>query len=355
MIIKRGATIAVRSESIIEARFSLTSKQNDLLDMVLCEIKDDKQYQYTISVDKYREYYQKDTSNLYRDLDKAAKSFEGKGFSIINKETQRETYYVWFSKIEYIPQKGEVQVNIDLDFKKLLWEVKKKIYYDIRNTLNLNSNYSKRIYYYLKSFEDTGWRVDNIDILQKKLECPPSYKNFADFKRAVLDVAQVELNASNDISFTYKTHKTGRRITNVKFFVEKKEKDNNIPKEIIDTTDKNTQLISSIREFVKESITDGDILELLKLSKDNVDKIKEKYLIMKRQKYVDDIMAWMKSAIRKDYKPKVSKASQGTFNSYNQRKYNFDNLEKNLLGTGSGNIYEDSEEVEEQIALALDK
>ena len=356
MVIKRGSTIAIRSESIIEARFSLTSKQNDLLDMVLCEIKDDNQYQYTISVDKYKEYYQKDTSNLYRDLSKAAKSFERKGFTVFNKETREETFYVWFSKIHYVPQRGEIQVNVDLDFKKLLWEVKKKIYYDIRNTINFNSNYSKRIYYYLKSFEDTGWRIDNIDMLQKKLECPPSYRNFADFKRAVLDVAQLEINAADDISFTYQTHKVGRRIANVKFSVIKKEKGNIVPKEIIETTDKNTQLISSVREFVKESITDGDILELLKLSKDNVDKIKEKYLIMNRQKYVDDIMAWMKSAITKDYKPKISKASQGAFNSYNQRKYNFDNLEKNLLGTGSGNIYEDSEEeVEEQIALSLDK
>ena len=54
---KKGVNIAVRSESIIEARFSLTSKQNDLLDMLLCEIENDDVYSYVLSVDKYKELY----------------------------------------------------------------------------------------------------------------------------------------------------------------------------------------------------------------------------------------------------------------------------------------------------------
>lgn len=336
MINKRGSSIAVRSDSIIEARFSLTAKQNELLDMLLCEIKDDEQSKYVISVDKYKEFYQTDTSNLYRDLRKAVKGFEGKGFRIINKANKEEIYYAWFSKIHYIPKSGEIHVNIDLDFKRLLWEVKKKIYYDVRYTLNFNSGYSQRMYYYLKSFEDTGWRIDTVENLLYKLECPPSYKNFADFKRAVLDVAEKEINATSDITFFYETKKTGRKITHIKFFIKNKNK-----KEV---TDKNTQLIFKVKDIIKENISDDDIVALLKASNDEIGIIEEKYNLMKRQKYVVDIVAWLKDAIKKDYKPRASYQQTSVFNDYEQRNYNFKNLEKKLLGwdTGDESIYKDT-------------
>lgn len=324
----RGSSIAVRSDSIIEARFSLTAKQNELLDMLLCEIKNDDQYQYVISVDKYKNYYQTDTSNIYRDLKKAVKAFEGKGFRVINKITKEEVYYAWFSKIHYIPKDGEIRVNIDLDFKKILCEVKKKIYYDIRYTLNFNSSYSQRVYYYLKSFEDTGWRIDTIDDLLYKLECPTSYKNFYDFKRAVLNVAEKEINEMSDITFTYETIKTGRKISKIKFFIKSKNKSKRI-------NDNSTQLIKEVKSFIRENIEDKDIMKLLKVSNNNVNIIKEKYEQMKRQKYVSNIVGWMITAIKENYSTTIlrnKEQQQDFFNSYEQRTYDYDKLEKGLLG-----------------------
>jgi plasmid replication initiation protein len=345
--IKRGGTIAVRSDSIIEARFSLTAKQNELLDMLLCEIENDEQYQYLISVDKYKQYYDTDTSNLYRDLKKAAKDFEGKGFRIVNKATSEEIYYSWFSKIHYKPKKAEIQVNVDLDFKKLLWEVKKKIYYDIKNTLNFSSAYSQRLYYYLKSFEDTGWRIDSIEKLQTKLECPPSYKNFADFKRAVLEVAYNEINATSDICFEYETQKTGRKVTGLKFSIKKKGEEDSILKEVVidkdeKNTDKNTQFINEVRSFIEEPLDNDSILDLLETANFNIGVIKEKYELMKRQNdVVDNIVSWLKKAIKTNYKPKVkmistAKKTKGVqtdlFNNFEQRTSdNFDEIEKGLL------------------------
>lgn len=339
--VKRGETIAVRSDSIIEARFSLTAKQNELLDMLLCEIRDDDQYQYTISVDKYKAFYDTDTSNLYRDLKKAVKEFEGKGFRIVNKSTGEEIYYSWFSKIHYKPKKAEIQVNVDLDFKKLLWEVKKKIYYDIKNTLNFNSAYSQRMYYYLKSFEDTGWRVDDIEKLQDKLECPPSYRNFADFKRAVLDVAEKEINTSSDISFSYKPQKTGRKVTRIDFYIKNKNRENNVLDEVAvgltgKTTDNNTYLIMQVRNVIKESISEDEIRNLLETANNNLDKIKYNYEIMKRQNHVDSVFAWMLRALERDnYKPPVAMQQVGMFNSFEQREYSdewYENLEKAHMG-----------------------
>lgn len=334
---KKGENIAVRSESIIEARFSLTSKQNDLLDMLLCEIENDDKYQYVLSVDKYKDLYYTDTSNLYRDLKKAVKSFEGKGFRLINKETGEEIYYSWFSKIHYKPKQGEIQVNVDLDFKKMLCEVKKRIYYKIEYTLNFNSIYSKRIYYYLKSFEDTGWRLDDIEKLQSKLECPNSYKNFANFEKYVLKVADNEINADSDISFKYEAIKKGKKVTHIKFYVQSKNKDTKALSEVavgeVKVEDGEEGLIEKVKKFIKEDIGDISIKTLLKTANNDLELIKEKYKMLNRQKHVDDVGGWLNWAIQTDYKDnKVSATQTSLFNNFEQRTYDYDALEKRLLG-----------------------
>jgi len=78
---KKGDCIAVRPNSIIEARYDLTSKQNDILDIILTKIKeDDNEFFYEINIDDYKKSYKKDTSNIYRDLKKAIRAFEKKVF-----------------------------------------------------------------------------------------------------------------------------------------------------------------------------------------------------------------------------------------------------------------------------------
>lgn len=326
MVNKRGSSIAVRSDSIIEARFSLTAKQNELLDMLLCEIQDDDQNKYLISVDKYKEFYQTDTSNLYRDLKKAVKGFEGKGFRIINKETKEEIYYAWFSKIHYKPKLGEIVVSIDLDFKRLLWEVKKKIYYDVRYTLNFRSQYSQRLYYYLKSFEDTGWRIDKLDMLLYKLECPKSYNVYNDFRKYVLEVANKEINKSSDINFSYEPLKTGRKVTSIKFLIKSKEKSIMESK----NTDNSSYLISEVRKFMKEKLSDKEILELLKIANNKIEIIQEKYKIMLKQKQVYNVYKWLEKAIEQNYSINEYK-QMSYFNDYEQRPFD-PTLENKLLG-----------------------
>jgi len=348
-VFKKGTGIARRPENIIEARFSLTSKQNDILDMLMSQIENDDKIQYVISVDAYKELYCTDTSNLYRDLERAVKGFEGKGFTLLDKLTGDEVYYVWFSVIRYKKRLGEIQVNVDLLFKKLLCEVKKRIYYKIEYTLNFKSIYSKRIYYYLKSFEDTGWRIDNIVDLQYKMECPKSYtSNFSNFKIKVLDIADREINAESDIKFKYEPLKVGNKITKIKWYVTSKYKtDKYLQEEIaidlngveikeIDTKSDQVNLVNKVRDFINEDISDTSIKMLLKVAKNNVDIIKEKYKIMKQQKLVGNIIGWLRDSIIKDYKPEqLSFVQQSAFNNFEGRNYSkqqLDDIENKLLG-----------------------
>lgn len=333
-MIKKGEFIAMRPEKLIEARFSLNARQNDIIDMVLTQIEDDDIYQYELNVDKYKKLYNTDTSNIYRDLKKAVESFEKKGFSLINNETGERIYFPWFSKIHYKPNYGKILINLDIDFKKVLLEMKKRIYYNIVYTLNFRCQYSKRIYYYLKSFEDLGWRIDNLDILREKLECPKSYSKYSLFKEFVLKPAYEEINGNSDIRFEYKEIKTGRKITRLEFYIKSNRKE--INKEHHDES----------QEKLKENIYIKKVIEIMNLhkiepieakkifdaSKGNFEIIEQRYKYC-CQKKVNNIVAYMLKIVKPNefIEPK-NNVPDSTFNNFEQRKYDFEDLEKKLLG-----------------------
>lgn len=216
--------VAVRPEKIIEARFSLTNRQNNILDVVLSKLKNDDNLKYTLDVKEFEELFTSDTSNIYRDFKKAVDSFKDSGVTIVDENNPDGVWFAWFSKIKYRDKEGKIDVNIDVDFKKILYEVKKSIFYDISYTLNMKSSYSQRIYYYAKSFESVGWRIDCVDDLVDKLEAPESYKSFANLNRFVLEKAKQEVDDITDIIIDFEAIKTGRRITHVKTIIKSKDK-----------------------------------------------------------------------------------------------------------------------------------
>ena len=333
-MIKKGKYIAVRPNALIEARYDLTSRQNDIMDMVLSKLEDDNNYLYELNVNEYRKLYKGDTSNIYRDLKKAVKSMEGAGFYLINstdKGTEKETFFVWFASIDYLEKEGRIVVEIGQRLKGLLVEMKKRIYYKIEYPLNFSSIYSKRIYYYIKSFEDTGWRIDNLDKLRIKLRCPKSYDKYGLFRTKVLDMAYEEINNYSDISFEYEEIKTGRKVTSLKFNIKRNKNANDEiaatkedPKKDINVD--NIKLVQSIIE----NINDIDASKILNIACGDIEKIKEKYSIISKFKNVNNLTGAMMQAIREDWT--TNGINNNNFNNFESREYDYDKLEKKLLG-----------------------
>jgi plasmid replication initiation protein len=338
---KKGELIAVRPEKVIEARFALTSRQNDILDMLFTQIQDDNNVEYTIDINKYKMIYNiKDKNNIYGDLKKAVKSFEGKGFLIVDKEKSEETFYTWFSKIKYKNKEGKIVLKIDSELKNLFLEVKKRIYYHIKYTLNFNCIYSKRFYYYLKSYEDTGWRVDNLNALREKLQCPSSYKKYSDFRRFALEPAYEEINGNSDINFEYEEVKEGKKVTGLKFSIRSCCKN---PELAIDSNDIPDLEIKSVQDIFSENITPLEARKILDTANGDISLVKEKYMISKTQSRIKNIVAWIITAIKDNYVIQETKVANSTFNNFKGRDYDFIDLEKKLLG-----IDRKSEEVVEE-------
>lgn len=341
---KGGELICKRPETIVEARFSLTKKQNDIMDMVFTSITDDERLEYEIDVSKYAKLYQlKNKSNVYSDCKKATKSFEGKGFRILNKEKNREDYFPWFSRITYLDGESKIQVELGKTLKQLFLDVKRACFYNIEYTLNFKSIYSQRLYYYLKTFEDTGFRVDNLEELKNKLVCPPSYKNYADFKRFVMVPAYEDINGNSDMSFEYEPIKTGRKVTNLKFYIKTNKSkisknglllpiaENEVSATIEELEEENP--IKKIMAIMHDSnITPLEAKFIIDTANGDLNIIKEKYAISKKVPKIKNIVGWVIKAIKDDYQNPKSMTKSGAFNEFEQRDYDFDKLERQLLG-----------------------
>lgn len=346
ILLKGGSTvkkklIAMRPEKLIEARYNLTSKENDIIDMILNTIRDDGKHVYKIDIEKYKNLFISGSTNIYRDIKKATKELFTKHnkFTIKDKNAGKEFYFTWFSMLNYNDKDGSIYFEIGETLKTALLEMKKRIYYELQYTLNFRSIYSKRIYYMLKSFSDTGWRIDNIEDLQYKLNCPPSYKNYAVFKNKVLLQAQKEINGS-DISFDFTPIKTGKKVTGVKFYIKDNNKDNSAEdskKEVACTNvveskknDKNDKIKDVQEIFKNHKITKKEAEGILKESKGDIRVIKQCYEYA-LSKNVKNIVGYIRTLV-KDFKEPKANVAVDTFNDYKQRKYDFSKIEKGLLG-----------------------
>ena len=330
---------AIRPESLIEARHNLTSKENNIIDLVLNTIKDDNKYKYEIDIEKYKKLYNQGSTNIYRDLKIATDDLFEKHnkFYIKDRLTERERKFVWFSMLEYIPKEGKILFEVGDTLKGMMLEMKKRIYYRIEYPINFKSLYSKRIYYMLKSFEDTGWRIDKIDDLKYKLNCPESYKNYAIFKLKVLDMAFEEINNSGDIKFTYEPIKKGRKVINIKFHITSNK---NIAmnetaitsKEIETAPQQDMDLIKQVQAiFNKHKITDREAAAVLKDAVNNIDIIKQCYKYLLTKDKIDNVVGYMRRLVKCYNEPQCNNKVD-SFNDFPQREYDFEDLEKRLLG-----------------------
>ncbi|AAK76920.1 plasmid replication initiation protein [Clostridium acetobutylicum] len=325
--------VAMRPEKLIEARYNLTSKENDIIDMILNTIKDDGKHVYKIDIEKYKNLFVSGSTNVYRDIKKATKDLFTKHnkFIIKDKTAGKEFYFTWFSMLNYNDKDGSIYFEIGETLKAALLEMKKRIYYELQYTLNFRSIYSKRIYYMLKSFSDTGWRIDNIDELQYKLNCPPSYKNYAVFKNKVLVQAQKEINGS-DISFDFTPIKTGKKVTGIKFLI----KDSNTVKVKNEvavtgaTQSENDEATKVQKIFKNHKITNKEAESILKESGGDLKVIKNCYEYA-LNKNVKNIVGYIRTLV-KDFKEPKANVAVDNFNNYEQRKYDFAKIERGLLG-----------------------
>ncbi len=304
-------------------------------------------------------------NGLYENLNKASAELTGKSIGITDETSHTFTYIAvvtaaTFSggvfSIEYNKKLNNYLKNLNSSFTLL----------DLSTMLSFKSNYSFRLCEYLKSraYSPKGINIKEYSIQVSLAELKlilgvinadqPSirrylnnkdnpnfeeaveqaadqqFKDFRDFKKRVMQPAIDEINKKSDMDIEVEYLKAGYggKVKSLKFIVRYK-KDNNITIKTEYDPEK-IKFCEDVKKIIEEDISLADALKISEIASYNIEIIKEKYEIAKARNSIDDIVAWMLSAIKNDYKKGVKKQKESEHMS-NKRDYDYAKLEQMVL------------------------
>lgn len=293
---------------------------------------------YYFKINDFMKLLDVNTKTKYTEIPKITKNLMKKVFEI--EYGKKILQVAWLSSAEYEKGTGVIELQFSPKLKPFMLGLK-KFYtsYKLANILNMKSKYSPRIYEILKcnKFKKQGYVEIEVSLLRKLLKAEKIYPKYNDFKRYIIIRTQKELKKLTDIYFDFEEVKTGRKVTSIKFYIHDNKSKNEIA---ADTTIKsiepqkeqnNNDKIKIVKSIIKEKISDNAAKSILDAAKGNIQKIKEKYDLINTFDVVKNIVGAMIKALNEDWKT-VGKTKVSTFNNYKQRTYDYDDLERKLLG-----------------------
>lgn len=359
---KGGPGIAYRCDAIILAnRQHFSIQENTLFDIISSNISSNpKNSSYTIyakDVSQYLSYT--DNSYVYKILKDATDTLSNKPllFEITLEGGKKRVLKVpWYKILTYCGQdladddEGAYISFTPSDLFKMLMissTVMHGAHYSLKASTKIQSKYVRNLYYFLetrKNYKEyQGATIGRFSISLEDLRVlvgyPESYRA-TDVRRYILDAAVKEINSIDEIDFTleYELKKTQRKITGVEIQINKTtpvEEPVELEIEDISGLDEESQMVLNIlkangineeeskRVLNKYKKNQRDIIFLTQAltavaASKNV-KSKTALLCYKMEHGID--------AVQKEV------SSENKFNNFNQRVYDYGELEKTLLTT----------------------
>ena len=208
-----------------EARYKLSLKEQRFIMFAISKIrKDDKNREYTFSVNDFAKALKWNSHNTYKNLRILVKSLMNRSLSFFPDE-DTEVWIHWFDKVVYKRYKATISFTFSNELTPHLFNLKEKFTaFKLEPVLKFGSIYSIRIYELLKEAQWQGGKEISLDDLRQLLGLSDKYPMYKDFRRNVLMVAKQELAQKSDIRFTYEPIKSGKRVVAVFLKCNKKSK-----------------------------------------------------------------------------------------------------------------------------------
>lgn len=365
--------IIIKANQLIYGKHKVSAVEQKVFNLSLSKVRYDTNLCRPVAVltlDEVREMLNCNNNSIYRHIDNLSQSLHDKKIIIYNPDNHEYLMMGLINIVEYRrgkltlkfePESTDLILNLKTNYTKLDLSIYKK----------LNNIYAIRLYEIFKSklFKDVkkidatyginnlkltiGMIQSNPDINKaiikggdvesaiEKYNTDTSFENIGSFKRAI-NSAVKEINDITDIYVEYKVRKSGKggAIKSITFTAMNKDLLKNIKvynNEISKPSDDEIlNIIFEIKNLINE-LTPVEIRQLLESANYDKDKVIEKYNLSKKVKNIDNLMAWMLSAIKNDYKivqTKSEKKETNKFNNFEQRNYSdeqLEELEKKLL------------------------
>ncbi|NFV14559.1 replication initiation protein [Clostridium sporogenes] len=324
--------IVTKSNTLINSSYDLSLEEQRIILTIASMVQpDDEEFKpYKFRISDFMRLLNVKSKTKYSEIPKITKELMQKVFEI--KQNERILQIAWLSSAEYIPKTGIIELEFSPKLKPFMLGLK-EFYtsYKLGNVLELKSKYSIRVYELLKSNEFKKTFEINVEDLRDMLKAKTkSYKIYQNFKNRIIIKAQQELEEKTDISFEFEEIKTGRKVTSLKFYIKSNKKNN--AKEEMSATSEEPNYIEQVKSIFDEEISNLQAKQIFDTSKGNIELIKEKYQIAKQTNNINNLVGWLIDALKRDYKEPIGKTKVDKFNDFEQRNYNFDDLERKLLG-----------------------
>ena len=236
--------LVVKDNALIDASFNLSLVEQRLMLIAIVEAREIQDLTpdtpIEIKASSYREQYNTDSSEAYKQLSEATKQLFNRQFSYIDKYKSDDAITVsrWLNEATYINNKGTVVIYLNRNVISMISRLEANFTkYLLEQVSDFKSQYSIRLYELLIKYKDVGnSKKYTIEEIRSLLGIGVNeYKVLADFKKRVLDLAVKEINDKTDTTIKYDQFKEGRTISHILFKIGKK-----LAKKKKDSKDQNT-------------------------------------------------------------------------------------------------------------------
>lgn len=177
-----------------------------------------------------------------------------------------------------------VELMFSNAMKKYLLNLKSRFtYFQLENTSSLSSKYSKRLYLFLKQYENTHILTISVEDLKKMLQNNSS--QYFNFKKDVINVAIKEINEKTDIKISVKEYKKNKNVERLEFSIYENEKVIKRRKE--ESAEKNPPK----RKMEKEMVVKDGVLAVQKWLESKYNVLPDEAAKMKESKKRKDVAA----------------------------------------------------------------
>lgn len=311
---------------IMNSNYDLSLEEQKLILTLASMVQpNDEEFKaYNFKIADFMQLLDVEDKSKYTQIPQITKNLMKKVFEI--QEGKKIIQTAWLSSAIYEKGSGMVELEFSPKLKPYMLQLKEKFtQYQLSNILSMKSKYSPRIYEILKcnEFKQQGYIEIEIEELRKLLKTEKIYPRYNDFKRKIIEQAQREIREKTDISFDFEEIKTGRKVTSIKFFINRnKRKDESkiIEPEILKLkANEINEKIETVLDICEKKIEASDVVAIIKAANGDIESIRKAYLYCK-DKDISNLTGYM-ITISKSIK-------DGTFNEVTF----FDKEKKNPKG-----------------------
>lgn len=371
--------IIKKANQLITGKHKISAIEQKIFNLSLAKVKFDKKLGRPVAeltVKEMREILDCKGNSIYRHIQNLSHTLRDRTIIINNLENDEYLmigliniveYRNGVMKLKFEPECTDLVLNLKSNYTKLDLSLYKKLnniyamrLYEIFKSKIYKSEDSLSLTYGINNLKLTIGMIqinddihkaiirgDDIEEVIENSDGVDSLKDSSNFRRA-LNTAIDEINDITDIYVEYDFIKKGigGKIRAICFTVTDKSKLKKIkvksndvkpqPKEIVPSDEEIFDLIIELKLSINE-LRPTQIRKLLECANYDKDKVLEKYKLAKQKGNVNDLMAWLVTAIKDDFKSPSNNNKvkpKNKFHDFSQREYTqeqLDELERKLL------------------------